>query len=150
MPNFSSSLYTFFEKARVDYALFLANLGQTDQALEFLAEALQEHPSGTSDVYLYRASLYLVKGDSQRAFLEISKSMDLRVNDANSLEAVMNTLTKVETGLSDNAQYWYFRAIVEARSNRTLQARASIRESIALDPLMMQKIQDTAHLRGLW
>lgn len=140
----------FFEKARVDYALFLANLGQTDQALEFLAEVLQEHPSGTSDVYLYRASLYLVKGDSQRAFLEISKSMDLRVNDANSLEAVMNTLTKVETGLSDNAQYWYFRAIVEARSNRTLQARASIRESVALDPLMMQKIQDTAHLRGLW
>ncbi len=82
----------YFGKARKEYAMFLSDSGEIDEAIRQFREAMPTHMYAAGEIELYLASLYLKKKNPQMALDEVLKAMRYGVRNANALSVLGNAL----------------------------------------------------------
>lgn len=90
----------YFGRARKEYAMLLADLGQVDAALKESSKALETDRLEAGEIHLQRASYYLRKIDLHQALSEVFASIESqnrRDPGAGNLRNFENSLTWVET-----------------------------------------------------
>ncbi|MFQ5737957.1 MAG: O-antigen ligase family protein [Acidobacteriota bacterium] len=90
----------YFGKARKEYAMMLADAGRPEEALTQFGRALATQYSRASEIYLYRASLYLRRSQLESALTEILAALrhpslrDVRGNPLNVLEQSILSISR--------------------------------------------------------